>query len=382
VIRVLLVLVALAWAAEARAARPPAQSPTPRPKYLIEMGWDSPDPSFMRRHLAQFEASPFDGVVFHVDDGKEEYRGPRDRPGRFTWGVWGNRKFTEADLAPTVEHLRATPFRRFRHNFLRINVTPGRTDWFDDHTTIWSNLTLAASVARRGGAGRGVAGVFLDTEPYDGHLWTYAEQKRAKSKSYEEYRRQAKKRGAEAMRALEQGWPGLTIMVTMGSIYPWVWAGAKPQLIREQHWALLAPFMDGMIEAASDSARIVDGMEATYYVLEPHKIDEYYGYMTKEALNYVSDDDKYRRTVSRSFGIWIDHNSPKFKWHVDRPDSNYRSPKQLQAIVRRALEKADDYVWIYGQTPRWWNENGKPMRVPAAYDQALRDAKKGLAPAN
>jgi hypothetical protein len=32
-------------------------------KRLIEVCWDEPDPAFMRRHLAQMEATPFDGCV-------------------------------------------------------------------------------------------------------------------------------------------------------------------------------------------------------------------------------------------------------------------------------------------------------------------------------
>ncbi len=368
---VLVVLLVLAWADPAQAKRPPAQSSTPRVKHLIEMGWDEPDPAFMRKHLAQLEASPFDGCVFHIDDLKAD-----TRPGRFTWEVWGDRKFTERDIAPALADLRATPFKRFKSNFLRLNVTPGRTDWFDDHSTIWSNLTLAASLGRRGGA----AGIFLDTEPYEGPLFDYSKQRDAKTKTLAQYSAQARKRGAEAMRALEKGWPGLTVFVTMGSVYPYVWAGTKRDLIPKQHWSLLSPFMDGMISAASEEVRIIDGMEATYYVKEPHKIDEYYGYMTKEALEFVTDKKKYTRMVSRGYGIWMDHNSPIYKWHVEHPDSNYRTAKQLQAVVRRALEKADDYVWVYSQTPHWWSESGRPLRLPPAYDKALREAKKGLTP--
>jgi hypothetical protein len=42
--------------------------------------------------------------------------------------------------------------------------------------------------------------------------------------------------------------------------------------------------------------------------------------------------------------------------------------------VRRALEVADDYVWIYSETPRWWSAEGKPAKLPTSYDQALRRA--------
>jgi hypothetical protein len=44
-------------------------------------------------------------------------------------------------------------------------------------------------------------------------------------------------------------------------------------------------------------------------------------------------------------------------------------------VVRKALAMADDYVWIYGEAPRWWTPEGKPKDLPAAYDRALRTAR-------
>jgi hypothetical protein len=327
----------------------------------------------MRRHLDQLEASPFDGCVFHLG-----YAGDNGKPGRFTWELWGTRRFRESDLAAGLADLRATPFRRFRSNFLRINVTPGRTDWFDDYSTILANVELAASVARRGGA----AGVFFDTEPYEGPLFDYAKQRDARTKSYARYEAQARRRGREVMRALERGWPGLTVFLTLGVTQPYIWAGSNRALAKKQGFALLAPFVDGMILAASDSARIVDGTEASYWVRAPREVDNYHKTLTVDALDLVSDRARYKHVVSRGFGIWLDHDSPRKKWHADAPDSNYRTPAQLRAVVARALTLADDYVWVYGQTPKWWTEAGGPSKLPRAYDRALRDARRdaGLDP--
>src|SRR5438552_8638612 len=51
-----------------------------RPKHLIEMGWDEPDPAFMRQHLAELEATPFDGCAYDI-----LYAKPGGGTGRFTW---------------------------------------------------------------------------------------------------------------------------------------------------------------------------------------------------------------------------------------------------------------------------------------------------------
>ena len=49
-----------------------------------------------------------------------------------------------------MEDLRALQPRRFRELFLRVNVTPGDVGWFEDFSSILSNLRLAAQLARAG----------------------------------------------------------------------------------------------------------------------------------------------------------------------------------------------------------------------------------------
>jgi len=66
------------------------------------------------------EQTPFDGCVFHIK-------------GDMVWQTWGARAFGDADVRQGVEDLRATPFKRFTHNFLRLNTAPAKLDWFDDH---------------------------------------------------------------------------------------------------------------------------------------------------------------------------------------------------------------------------------------------------------
>src|SRR6185295_9568333 len=62
----------------------------PRPK-LVEWGWDEPDPAFMRRHVAEMAATPFDGCVFHVG-----YLKPGGGRGSLSWEMWGRRALDEA----------------------------------------------------------------------------------------------------------------------------------------------------------------------------------------------------------------------------------------------------------------------------------------------
>src|SRR5262245_12691851 len=107
------------------------------PKKLIEFGWDEPTTAFMRAHIAEMEKTPFDGCVFHVRFAN--LKGKPGEGGDFDWSCWGDRKFTRDELQASLDDLKATQFKRFTHNFLRFNTSPGTLDWFDDYSAVVSN---------------------------------------------------------------------------------------------------------------------------------------------------------------------------------------------------------------------------------------------------
>lgn len=204
------------------------------PKKLIEFGWDEPDTAFLKTHIGEMRQTPFDGCVFHAN-----YQRTNGAKGSFTWEAWGQQMFTKSDLAGALADLKATRFGRFKENFLRLNTTPARIDWFDDHAAVLANAKLAAQLAR---AGR-CPGILFDIEQYEGPLFNYR----------------------------------------------------------------------------------------------------------------------------------------KHGWNTEDFSGNYFSPEALATSVREALRHADEYVWVYSETPRWWSEKG-PVKLPAAYDQALRQAREWAIP--
>jgi hypothetical protein len=335
-------------------------------KKLIEFGWDEPDTAFMREHREQMERSPFDGCVFHIN-----YRKPDGKSGTFTWQGWGREAFTEADVRGAIEDLKATSFRRFRHNFLRFNVTPGDVDWFDDFAAVLGNARLAALVAKEGGC----PGLLFDIEQYNAPLFSYGKQRDAKTKSWEAYAEQARRRGREVMEAMQAGYPGLTVFLTFGYCLPWSETDGLRRPLRDGAYGLLAPFLDGMLSAAEGKTRFIDGCESAYSYFEAKKFRRAARLMREDVLAMVADRERYRRFFSISFGLWLDYDWRKAGWNADDPDKNVHTPAKFEAIARTALETADEYVWIYSETPRWWTPEGRPSKLPAAYDRALRAAK-------
>ena len=342
-------------------------------KSLIEMGWDIPNPAFMRAHLAQIEAQPFDGLVYHV--GGDRGGNARGLTGAFTWKAWGRRRWTEAELADDLRDLQAIRWTRFRHNFLRLNMTPADIDWFEDYSSILANVMLAASVAKRAGS----KGILFDTESYEGQAFAYPKQKGHPKRSFREYQDQARRRGAEVMRAFEKGYPGITLFLTMGATHADIQRRGGGIQFDKGTYGLLPAFVEGLVDGASASATIVDGMEGSYPVRTNAEVENYFRQHDIFAAS-AKDPAKYRKTVSRAMGLWFDFDWRDRGWNPDKPETNYRTPDGLEKALRRALELTDEYVWLYGESPRWWTAEGGRARLPEAYVEAVRDARKGLAP--
>ena len=339
------------------------------PKKLIEMGWDEPDPAFMRAHIAEMEASPFDGCVYHL-----LYARPDSTTGNFTWEAWGRRAFTEDELRPGLEDLRATRFRRFRHNFLRFNGTPADLDWFDDYGAVLANARLAASIAQRGGS----AGILFDPEPYKGNLFDYEKLRDASTRSWDEYAAQVRRRGREVMEAFQEGYPDLTVFLLFGYSTPWSQSESGKQPLAKGPYGLLAPFLDGMVEATRGKTRLVDGYELSYGVRDTARFTTAYHLMKRDVLPIVADSSRYAAVFSFGFAIWMDHDWRKNGWDPIHTERNYYLPSTFEALTRKALETADEYVWIYSETPRWWSDKG-PHQLPPSYRRALSSAKAAAA---
>lgn len=340
----------------------------PREKKLIEFGWDEPDTRFLRDHIAEMQATPFDGCVFHAN-----YRTAAGDSGSFTWKLWSRRRFTDRDLAAARTDLQATKFGRFRESFLRVNVTPADLDWFEDHGAVMANLELAARLARLGGC----PGILFDVESYEGKLWDYRALTRTRPRPWETLAARVRELGAQAMRALERGYPGLTVFTTFAYSMPLHESGGGRRPVQDMRYGLLVPFLDGMVSAASDSVVLVDGHEISYAFREPEKFAAKADSMRRGVLRLVADPERYLRRLSVGFGIWLDNDWQHLGWDARDPARNHHTPRGFGEVVAAAMAQSDRYVWIYTEKPRWWTAEGGPRELPAVYDSVLRSVRHG-----
>jgi len=319
----------------------------------------------MRSHVAEMRQTPFDGCVFHINAVQNGATTP------FTWHCWSTERFEASHLAGAADDLNAAyQAGGFPSNFLRFNVTPGDVDWFDDFSAILHNAELAAHIAHQGHC----EGVLFDIEQYNTPLFSYSKLRDAATKSWETYAARVRQRGAEVMDAFQKGFPNLTVFLTFGYCLPWYETRGGQRRLDEVSYGLLAPFLDGMVDACAGEARLVDGHESSYGYREPDQFDAAYRRMKEELLPIVANPEKYHRVFRFGFGLWLDCRWREQGWHTDDLSQNYHQPEQFGACLRRALQLADEYVWIYSETPRWWSNEG-PVQLPAEYVEAIRAAR-------
>src|SRR5947209_2099137 len=87
---------------------------------IIEWGWGTPSPMYVRDHIEEMEKIPFDGLVLTIyANGKHD---PSQRPARqaaFSHKIFAAERLAREDYTESIGALKNTAFKRFTDNFLR-----------------------------------------------------------------------------------------------------------------------------------------------------------------------------------------------------------------------------------------------------------------------
>lgn len=405
-------------------------------KKIIKFGWDDPSTSFLREHLAQLEQLPFDGTVFYAT--AQEATGSLN----FCSNTWGKRRYTQAELQSAFDDLRAIHPVSFTENLLRFNVTPGDVDWFDPaFESVLENAKLAGALAAAGH----VRGILLDTEMYQGQVFTYRGLKSTTEHGFTQTRTQVRERGRQFMGALQTSLANPVVFLTFGTscvnlpddaVYEqkakertavlrqalelsdwrnlaqeayWLCRSASDvaleplarcaqqleqaaqtgkmenarlafNLLKEEQRnllyqdtnnALLPAFIDGMLEAATGGAQIVDGYELSYAYRDDRQFAQARDKIIA-AATMSRVPEQYRQRCSVGFGIYMDQGWNSAGWFTNEPEKNLLTPLEFEYALHRALTYADKYVWVYTEQPNWLD--GK--NLPAGYREAVAQARK------
>ena len=348
-----------------------AESPD---KKLIVFGWNTQEPPVISGNMDRYEASPLQGMVIGVTIPRYEKPTQRAKTNRFGWLAWGV-AMTEDDVAESIRVLRSRRASdKTTEFFLRLNITPGNVDWFDDEAwaaRVANNWRLAGKIVREGR----LRGILFDTEVYapSTNLWTFQWAGQDGKRSWAECLDMAFERGRQNVQALNSQIEDVDILTTFmhGSVLESLGRRGKPERLEHHAYGLLPAYFDGMLSAKAPRTQIHDGWEGSYRYKTRGQFEEAIEIM-REAANLSLVPRTYLANLRPGFGIWTD--DAKGRWD---PNTPYYAPSELQAAMGYAFEFADRYVWLYHQCIHPWKE---PM-FPEAYWQAMRQVVKPYASA-
>ena len=381
----------------------PRQPVNAHPFTVLSFGWSTPDTKYLHDNVTAVERTPFDGTTVQVgfprlDKGSAWNNNARDNLG---WKVFSKHRLYDprytADLtAPAVRDLTATPFTRYRSNYLVIcSYMPDPTvvtmDWFDDTwcANLAANTGLIATVAKQGGC----EGILFDPEEYGCAVWSWPklrEDPLYRDRTYRETQEKVRQRGAEFARALNAGYPGIRIL----SIHAWDtvlrYDGTRPvgrDLFPDVGYGLLPAFLDGILEGSDERTVIVDGIETTYWVDALPDFVAKARTLKDRGAELSEVPDLFRQKVRVGFAVWLDRDHTAQPWYPVEQDKNHWTPERLAYVIGNGLAAGDGLVWVYSETATWLRDSRESTIdanvphpganfVPDAYRQALEDGRR------
>ncbi len=334
------------------------------PKKLIEYGWDVPKPSYVAQHIREMEKRPFDGIMMYIPNVRD---------------VFWMKELDEEVLAGEMEALKNIEWHKFTDNFITM-LARSQMDWFSDADWEWvlRNVGLCARAARVGHC----KGLTFDAEPYGTSPWNYSAQVHADAKSFREYERIVRKRGAQFMTRIQQELPHPVIhtfylLALFRQIAEQPNPAKREEMLIRHSYSLYPAFINGMLDAAGPDTIITDGNESAYYYTKPQDYFESYHtiHQTSQSLIVRRLRSKYRAQVQCAQALYVDH---LFGIRTNKTVANYMTEQEraqwFEHNVYYALKSSDRYVWLYSERMNWWT--GKDM--PPGLEEAVISARSKI----
>jgi hypothetical protein len=348
-------------------------------KKFIEVGLDAPSPEFVRTHLRTMEEKPFDGVVMSASVAKNPI-------------VFRTRAYPDSAFLKDRINLAGIHSHKLSDNWLMMWAsTEDDFDWFSE--AHWAatekNLRNFGRLVRAGH----LKGIFFDTELYSGDIWDYSKQPHNDTRSFDAYRAQLRRRGAQFVNILQSEAPGLQVYFMLGMM-------SAQELITEdksgkfianpdlEHYfyGLYPAFLNGALDATRRKASLTDGNESTYYCFTAKCFD-----LIRQLIRQVGPDliepalrPRYDARVKVGAAVFTDlmldlfDPAPDSDWSGQTP-AHFMTPaerlKLLEHSTYNALRISDRYAWLWTEQFDWW----KNLRVPTGAAQTILRAKGKIA---
>jgi hypothetical protein len=353
-------------------------------KKLISFGWDSPMTTEYVKHLEKLEATPFDGYGIRI---------PEEVGGGY---VFRNDLWAKVDKDKQAKFLTAMGrfpvSRTLTHNFL-VLYGESAMRWTSDADwkIVLEHVRFCARAAK---AGR--LGILWDPEPYEArNPWYFDDQPDRKTIPFETYARTVKTRGQEFIQAIQDEYPGVTILslrqlsdFQTGSpfsarLFGEVDRAKRAEILRDSFFSLHIPFTDGMLAGMADDVSLHDGNEDAYYYTTALDFYRLPTQLRTEGRVLMSEGvrKKFDANFKVGHAVSVDYTAGRWKKLGPFPPELTGQAAELTSAERaqwfehnvyHALASSDRYVWIYAEDMSWWREE----KVPPGYREAIVSAQE------
>lgn len=313
---------------------------------LIEVG-TFPTPREVRTQIEAMERSPFDGTVIRIPLPQDPLRG-------LGVHLLGSERIPPEAVKASLEDLRATQFYRMKENFLHVSLSPPSWDWQRFPPSAEANFRLAAGLARQAG----LRGLFLDLEAPSSAMFR-------PGSDFPFCAQQARALGERWGRIWAETFPQGVLLLS--SAYEKVQREVEAGFpLEASPWGLLPFFLDGLLSALPEEARVVHG---GCYGFGCRRREEFLERLFR-VLRFLPQVSRLgRRLYGRlemGLGLRLDFEAEVRGWEGSDWSRNYYSPKDWEEALTAALRWGEGYVLVLS----------RQGHLPAVYLEATRRAKE------
>ena len=267
-----------------------------------------------------------------------------------------------ADLEPQIpKYRKLLAHKSFRHSFLGAYQAPvKRVAWKDDDA--WARVAHNVRTIAKFAKACGFVGLRIDPEEYHGQKQYFRLDE--DDMSYEELSAIVRKRGQQVFSGVFEEFPDVKLlgyfMLTQGDTYMARADGRDLRDIMCRKGSDLWPhFIDGIFDAITPGAVLIDGNEAAYSYRAP-RMDFFRAsnqiHKNLGGLLSPENRDKYKTQTQNAFGLFLNSYCFVTNYH---PLGYYMEPvggsraRHLGINLSQAVEAADEYVWFWGARCGW-----------------------------
>jgi len=326
---------------------------------LIYSGWDSPTSMFVKNNWQTMDSTPLDGTSIAVLVDRSL---PVSTANLLCWQVTSsqvNLTVNDAFYTGAVSDMTNVSFTNLNENMLRVKINGSASSdlyWYD--STRWTQFINNWKVLVNLAKDLNCKGIIIDTEDYNGHLFSYQHQYNYNQSSFTNYETQVTSRAKTMIDEMKAIAPELNLHFYFAWPLYYSEVVAKNISPENSEYGLLLSFLDGLVENCHSSAKVIDLYEYSYsYMTE----DDFASSLT-ERDSYLSS--LYTATeldrTGNGFGLFLDNGAV---WDTTVFDNNYFTPKDFSYALYYAFKNGAEYVWIYSQNARFFNNPS----IPQAY---------------